>query len=666
MPLEFKCLVTFDDTNVKVRFVGTCEGITDFTAQLFAVAGVTPTSYIPHVFDSDFEEFVRLDSFSQLSPATRKLLLVRKAPAPPGPSAGGDPGCCVAEDCCASPGSGGPPRTTDPQPTPLEEFEALSLRPMAALQGGGPPHGFSGPAPSVASVVLHSARRYCCVQGDSPTAEKGDCQPASAWRPPSVAKDPPDAAPNWRSVARPTPFGGPARQSPKEVLDAFSANSLFAKPNEVTFSSTQRESLNKWQDISPEHLADVEDLGMMFSKESAPPLLSPDLRASLADQGYRLVGTHSAVRLSRWTKTNLRGRGACFKRTFYGTRSYETVETSPALSCSSNCVYCWKHPGCPTSTQWAWAVDDPKMVADNVIFQHIAMLNTMKDVQGVKPDRLLAAQTVRHCDLSLVGEPLLYPHINAFLQHMHSRRISTWMYHTGLHPKLLEKLGTTTHLTLSVCGPNRQLMKCIMQTMVDDCWDRLQMSLDIMAQKSHRTSLRLIIIKAWTDAFHEEYAELIQRSRPDFIEVKGVIFCGKTDPLNMENNVPTHQEILDFCRKLCAVPSVAKHYELACEHEHSSCALIAHKKFKINGRWHTWVDTERFHQLVSQNRPVIRAEDYAAPTPNWALYGSPEQGFDPEEVRHRRKRRTKGPARCQADDGGDGDDAPQCGMTSEW
>lgn len=51
MPLEFKCLVTFDDTNVKVRFVGTCEGITDFTAQLFAVAGVTPTSYIPHVFD---------------------------------------------------------------------------------------------------------------------------------------------------------------------------------------------------------------------------------------------------------------------------------------------------------------------------------------------------------------------------------------------------------------------------------------------------------------------------------------------------------------------------------------------------------------------------------------------------------------------------------------
>lgn len=34
-------------------------------------------------------------------------------------------------------------------------------------------------------------------------------------------------------------------------------------------------------------------------QESLPPLLSSELRAQLAEQGYRLVGTHSAVRLSR-------------------------------------------------------------------------------------------------------------------------------------------------------------------------------------------------------------------------------------------------------------------------------------------------------------------------------------------------------------------------------
>ena len=57
-------------------------------------------------------------------------------------------------------------------------------------------------------------------------------------------------------------------------------------------------------------------------------------------------------------------------------------------------------------------------------------------------------------------------------------------------------------------------------------------------------------------------------------------------------------------------------YEIACEHEHSNCVLIAHKKvrieancyelvlciisqFKIDGRWHTWIDFDKFIELVS-------------------------------------------------------------------
>lgn len=56
-----------------------------------------------------------------------------------------------------------------------------------------------------------------------------------------------------------------------------------------------------------------------------------------------------------------------------------------------------------------------------------------------------------------------------------------------------------------------------------------------------RVEGKLSLCSCLNDLLRQEYAELIQRSRPDFIEVKGVIFCGKTDPLNMENNVPTHQ-----------------------------------------------------------------------------------------------------------------------------
>ena len=59
-------------------------------------------------------------------------------------------------------------------------------------------------------------------------------------------------------------------------------------------------------------------------------------------------------------------------------------------------------------------------------------------------------------------------------------------------------------------------------------------------------------------------------------------------------------------------------YEISCEHEHSNCVLIAHKKvlaiianlahnttgfftflqFKIDGKWCTWIDYQKFHELV--------------------------------------------------------------------
>ncbi|KAF4753197.1 S-adenosyl-L-methionine-dependent tRNA 4-demethylwyosine synthase, partial [Perkinsus olseni] len=45
-------------------------------------------------------------------------------------------------------------------------------------------------------------------------------------------------------------------------------------------------------------------------------------RAALTREGYRLVGSHSAVKLCRWTKHQVRGRGGCYKHSFYGIESH--------------------------------------------------------------------------------------------------------------------------------------------------------------------------------------------------------------------------------------------------------------------------------------------------------------------------------------------------------
>jgi len=62
---------------------------------------------------------------------------------------------------------------------------------------------------------------------------------------------------------------------------------------------------------------------------------------------------------------------------------------------------------------------------------------------------------------------------------------------------------------------------------------------------------------------------------------QGVTFCGdsKANDLTM-NNVPWHREVVDFVSKLA---EMLPEYEIASEHEHSNCVLLAHKK--VSGSW---------------------------------------------------------------------------------
>lgn len=51
------------------------------------------------------------------------------------------------------------------------------------------------------------------------------------------------------------------------------------------------------------------------------------------------------------------------------------------------------------------------------------------------------------------------------------------------------------------------------------------------------------------------------------------------------------QEVVRFCTELCAVSNAlvgSEVYAAACEHAHSVCVLLAHRKFLRDGHWHTW------------------------------------------------------------------------------
>ena len=89
---------------------------------------------------------------------------------------------------------------------------------------------------------------------------------------------------------------------------------------------------------------DIEDMGpsMIPKKEvEVKEMVTPNLRKSLQKQRYHIVGTHSGVKICRWTKSMLRGRGGCYKHSFYGIASHQCMESTPSLACANKCVFCW-------------------------------------------------------------------------------------------------------------------------------------------------------------------------------------------------------------------------------------------------------------------------------------------------------------------------------------
>lgn len=56
-------------------------------------------------------------------------------------------------------------------------------------------------------------------------------------------------------------------------------------------------------------------------------------------------------------------------------------------------------------------------------------------VPGVKPERYEEGLAAKHCALSLVGEPIMYPEINSFLRLLHAKRISSFLVTNAQFPQ---------------------------------------------------------------------------------------------------------------------------------------------------------------------------------------------------------------------------------------
>ena len=375
------------------------------------------------------------------------------------------------------------------------------------------------------------------------------------------------------------------------------------------------------------------------------PVSSPT-HTALTKQGYTIIGTHSGVKICRWTKSALRGRGSCYKFSFYGIKSHLCMETTPSLSCSNKCVFCWRHGTNPVGTTWRWQVDPPEMIFQGAKEGHYNKIKMMRGVPGVRAERFQEAMRIRHCALSLVGEPIFYPHINEFVAMLHKEHISSFLVCNAQHPDQLSALKPVTQLYVSIDASNAESLRKIDRPLHRDYWQRFLRCLDILREKRYkmRTVFRLTLVKGFNiDEEVEGYADLVARGLPCFVEIKGVTYCGTSSSSNAGltmQNVPFYDEITTFVEAMnSALERRGLEYGIAAEHAHSCCVLIASKRFYVDEKWHTLIDYEKFFECLESGEEFSPEDYMGPPTPEWATWG--KGGFDPADVRVDRKGKPK-------------------------
>ena len=77
----------------------------------------------------------------------------------------------------------------------------------------------------------------------------------------------------------------------------------------------------------------------------------------------------------------------------------------------------------------------------------------------MQPERLADAFNVRHCALSLVGEPIMYPRINEMLRELHNRSISSFLVTNAQFPDRIRDLDPVTQLYVSVDAASKESLK---------------------------------------------------------------------------------------------------------------------------------------------------------------------------------------------------------------
>ncbi len=319
-------------------------------------------------------------------------------------------------------------------------------------------------------------------------------------------------------------------------------------------------------------------------------LIPEKVKEILKKQHYAIVGRHSAVEICRWTKKSLRNEGVCYKEKFYGIKSHLCCQMTPAVMwCPNKCIHCWRAIEYTIGNELGKDVDSPKEIIDKCIEAQRKLLIGFKVDKKSKKKQMSKADIKKYQEaqepmqfaISLSGEPLVYKYIGELVEELRKRGKTSFIVTNGLYPEKLEEMikknQLPTQLYISVNSSNKKAYQIFHRSNKKDAWERLNKSLELMKKMKEktRTVFRINLVLNLNMGNYEEYARLIEKADPMFIELKGFMSVGYSRNRLGYERMPFHEDILKFSKELL---KFLPNYKFLDEKEDSRVVLLGKSK----------------------------------------------------------------------------------------
>lgn len=291
----------------------------------------------------------------------------------------------------------------------------------------------------------------------------------------------------------------------------------------------------------------------------------------LEKQGYRIVGEHSSTKTCMWCKSALRGGKACYKNTFYGIKSWRCIQASVTQDvCNLKCDWCWRDINYTSGA--LGKLDNPKEIVDGLVKEHKALLIGFNGNKYVNKERFEEAMNPIHIAISLTGDAVLYSKLPLLIDEIHNRGMTTFLVTNGTKPDMLRKLlddHEPTQLYITVPAPNEEVFEKVCNPLFKGGWNKIKESLGLLNQFK-RNVVRLTLVKGRNMFDEEGYSEMINLGDPMFLELKGYSWMGDSQFRLDISDMPKHEEIMEFSKKICELTD----RKVIAEREDSRVALL--------------------------------------------------------------------------------------------